>query len=97
MNGNKNIYLGHPGATSESKTMRLGNAQTKTFIAGVTGVAVTGAPVIIDANGQLGVTLSSARYKQDIEPMGARSAAVRQLRPVTFAYTEDAQECDSTG
>jgi len=47
--------------------------------------------VEIDANGQLGVTLSSARYKRDIAAMGARSEGVLQLRPVTFAYRDDKQ------
>ena len=89
-NGNNNIYLGHPGAGDESKTMRLGNAQTRTFIAGVASANVTGATVVIDPSGRLGVTLSSARYKRDVEAMGSRSAGVFQLRPVTFAYWEDA-------
>jgi len=89
--GKRNIYLGHPGAESESKTMRLGDGQTKTFIAGVTTAAVAGTNVEIDANGQLGIPLSSARYKRDIETMGARSAGVLQLRPVTFVYTHDGQ------
>jgi Chaperone of endosialidase len=90
-NGNRNIYLGNPGVTSESTTMRLGNAQTRTFIAGVSGTVVTGSTVLIDANGQLGTQLSSARYKQTIEPMGARSEGVHHLRPVTFSYTQDAR------
>jgi hypothetical protein len=33
---------------------------------------------------------SSARYKQDVVPMAASSEGVFQLRPVTFAYKEDA-------
>ena len=89
--GNKNIYLGHPGAASESKTMRLGSVQTKTFIAGVTTAAVTGTNVVINASGQLGVPLSSARYKRDIETMGARSEGLLKLRPVTFVYKQDEQ------
>jgi hypothetical protein len=36
------------------------------------------------------ITLSSARYKKDIAAMGARSAGVHRLRPVTFAYHKDA-------
>ena len=34
---------------------------------------------------------SSARYKQDISPMGNRSDKVLDLRPVTFSYKDDAQ------
>ena len=89
--GNKNIYLGHPGVSTESKTMRLGNGQKKTYIAGVNTAAVTGSTVVIDAAGRLGTQLSSARYKQDIAPMGTSSARVLELRPVTFAYSADAQ------
>jgi len=48
--------------------------------------------VIIDTTtGQLGIPLSSARYKQDIAPMGNRSEKVLDLRPVTFAYKDDAR------
>jgi hypothetical protein len=88
--GSTNIYIGHPGADDESKTMRLGSAQKRTFVAGVADTNVNGNPVMIDANGQLGIVLSSARYKREIEAMGSRSAGVLQLRPVTFAYREDA-------
>jgi hypothetical protein len=52
------------------------------------------APVVIDTTtGQLGIVLvvSSARYKRDIETMGRRSEGVLQLRPVTFAYKNDAK------
>jgi len=89
--GKKNIYLGHPGVETESKTMRLGSLQTRTFIAGVAGTGVSGSVVEVDANGQLGVTLSSARYKRDIAGMGTRSGGLLQLRPVTFAYRDDKQ------
>jgi len=89
-NGSTNIYIGHPGDGDELKTMRLGSAQKRTFVAGIANTNVNGTPVVIDANGQLGVVLSSARYKREIEAMGSRSAGVLQLRPVTFAYREDA-------
>ena len=71
--------------------MRLGSNQKKTYIAGVATAAVTGTTVLIDATGRLGVPLSSARYKRDIETMGARSAGVLNLRPVTFVYKQDGQ------
>jgi hypothetical protein len=77
--------------------MRLGNVQTRTFIAGVTTAAVTGTNVVIDASGQLGVPLSSARYKRDIETMGARSEGVLKLRPVTFVYKQDEQRVRQYG
>jgi len=91
--GNHNIYIGHPGINgSESRVMRIGRAaQTKTFVAGIAGVPQSGATVVVRSNGQLGVVASSARYKQDIEPLGsvARGMAEKlaQLRPVSFRYT----------
>jgi hypothetical protein len=91
VSGTKNIYVGHRGVASESKTIRLGNVQTRTFIAGVATAAVTGTNVVINTAGQLGVPLSSARYKRDIEPMGGRSDGVLKLRPVTFVYKQDEQ------
>ncbi|MBI3796749.1 MAG: tail fiber domain-containing protein [Deltaproteobacteria bacterium] len=88
--GNKNIYLGHRGRASESKTMRLGSGQTRTFISGIEGTPLSGSMVLIDSKGQLGVPVSSARYKQAIHGMGERSRGVLKLRPVTFRYKQDA-------
>jgi hypothetical protein len=90
--GSANIYLGHPGEATESNTMRLGEAQTRTFIAGVAGTPLSSgaAAVFISPTGQLGTQPSSARYKRDIEPMGTHSQGLFQLRPVTFRYRQDA-------
>jgi hypothetical protein len=89
--GNNNIYIGSvSGASVESQTIRIGQAQRQTFIAGIGNASVSGATVEIDTTtGQLGILTSSARYKQDIAPMGARSEKVLDLRPVTFAYKDD--------
>ena len=88
-NGNNNIYIGNPGAGDESLTIRIGTVQAQTFIAGIVTAGVDGATVQVDDNGQLGIAPSSARYKQDITPMGTRSEKVLDLRPVTFAYKDD--------
>jgi Chaperone of endosialidase len=90
--GDHNIYLGHKGkASDESRTMRLGQQQTRTFIAGITGVPVSGSAVFIDAAGQVGIQASAARYKADIQPLGTHSQGLFELRPVTFRYTQDPQ------
>jgi hypothetical protein len=91
--GNNNIYIGNKGASTESLTIRLGSVQARTFIAGIAAASVGNAATVeIDTTtGQLGIPLSSARYKQDIAPMGTRSEKVLQLRPVTFAYRDDAK------
>jgi len=94
--GNDNIDIGNAGVAAESGTIRVGTAgtHTKTFISGIRGVTVTGGiGVVIDANGQLGTTSSSARYKHDIQDMGDLSARLMQLRPVTFRY--NAQGADA--
>jgi hypothetical protein len=91
INGNNNIYIGNQGAGDEFQTIRIGTAQSQTFIAGIVTAGVDGATVQVDGNGQLGVVPSSARYKQDIVPMGFRSEKVLDLRPVTFAYKDDAR------
>jgi Chaperone of endosialidase len=93
INGNNNIYIGNQGASVESQTIRIGTAQAQTFVAGIANATVgNAATVIIDTTtGQLGIPLSSARYKQDIVPMGSRSEKVLDLRPVTFAYKDDAR------
>jgi hypothetical protein len=89
--GDLNIDIGALGIAGESATIRIGgNAdQTRTFIAGITGVAVTGAPVVIDANGQLGVAPSSERFKDEIKPMNKASEAILALKPVTFRYKKE--------
>src|SRR5262249_9040864 len=99
--GNNNIYLGHTGGGTESDTMRLGQnfvnpngvitGITHTLIAGIRGVNVggSGVPVVINSNGQLGTSVSSARYKRDIRDMRERSQGLYQLRPVTFRYKQE--------
>ena len=39
--------------------------------------------------GQLGMVMSSARFKRDIQDMGSRSGGLLKLRPVTFRYKSD--------
>src|SRR4029450_2265275 len=58
--GSDNIYIGATagaGVTTESGTIRIGDPQfvNACFVAGITGVPVTGDGVVVDANGQLGV------------------------------------------
>jgi hypothetical protein len=89
--GDLNIDIGALGIAGESATIRIGESadQTRTFIAGITGVAVTGAPVVIDGSGQLGVAPSSTRFKNEIKPMDEASEAILALRPVTFRYKKE--------
>ncbi len=87
--GSNNIDIGNMGVANESNTIRIGTAgtQTATFIAGVRGVPIAGGMAIgVDANGQLGVRGSSARFKEAIKPMDKTSEVIFSLQPVTFRY-----------
>jgi hypothetical protein len=48
---------------------------------------VTGAAVLVSSSDQLGVAVSSARYKENIANMSSYSSNILHLRPVTFNYT----------
>lgn len=89
--GSHNIEIGGFGPSDESNTIRIGRiaTQTATFIAGISSTPISGSAVEIDINGQLGVAMSSARYKRDIRDIGGASAGLLKLRPVTFRYKND--------
>ena len=60
-----NIHIGNYGSAADSAIMRIGSGgvQTKTFIAGIRGVAPASndaLPVVIDSQGQLGTTAASS-------------------------------------
>lgn len=88
--GNQNIDIGNLGVAGESGTIRVGSpAQTRTFIAGISGQAVSGSPVYVNAGGQLGVLPSSERFKEEIKPMDNASEAILGVEPVTFHYKKE--------
>jgi hypothetical protein len=90
--GDNNIDIGNAGVHAEANTIRIGTVgtQTNTFIAGISGVTVAGGvTVVIDANGHLGTSTSSARFKEAIRPMDKASEAILALKPVTFRYKHD--------
>ncbi len=94
--GNNNIDIGALGLPEESNTIRIGEqgTQATTFIAGISGTAVVGDPVVVDVNGQLGTIASLARFKEDIRPLDKASEALLALKPVTFRYKK---QIDRTG
>ena len=85
--GDNNIDIGNGGGGAN--TIHIGNSQTATLIAGISGVPVTGTPVTVSVSGQLGVAPSSQRFKDEIKPMDKVSEAVLALRPVTFRYRKE--------
>jgi hypothetical protein len=87
--GSNNIDIGSRGVGAETGVIRIGTQGTQhaAFLAGVSGVNVTGgAAVMVDSAGQLGVVSSSIRYKEDVRSMGDVSDRLLALRPVTFRY-----------
>lgn len=85
------IFIGNFGNFGDTATIKIGTqgTQTSAFIAGIRGVT-TGVddaiPVLVASNGQLGTVSSSRRYKENIQPIGAVSDMLAELRPVTFRY-----------
>ena len=90
LTGSNNIEVGSLGTSADNNTIRIGTqgTQTATYIAGISGTAMTGADVVVSSTGRLGVLPSSAHYKKDIQPLN-NSQGLWQLRPVTFRYKQD--------
>jgi hypothetical protein len=90
--GSANIDIGNLGVAGDSRSIRIGTTgtHTETFIAGISGATVpTGVAVIVDRDGHLGTTTSSARFKEAIKPMDKASEAILALKPVTFRYKHE--------
>src|ERR1043166_3848580 len=90
--GSNNIDIGHTGIAGESNTIRIGKrgVQNTTVIAGIRGITISGGiAVMIDGNGRLGTNTSSARYKDNIQPMDKASEAILSLQPVSFRYKKE--------
>ncbi len=92
-NGSNNILIGSvEGATGLANAIQIGTpgVQDYTVIAGIRGETVggDGVAVFIDSSGRLGTTVSSRRFKQDIEDIGPASDRILGLRPVKFRYKE---------
>ncbi len=89
--GSHNIEIGNVGAASDNNMIKIGTegTQAKTFIAGIYNTSVTGSAVMVNSAGQLGVVVSSERFKTAIEPIGASTDKLQQLRPVSFHLKTD--------
>src|SRR5256886_3249699 len=95
--GDNNIDIGNVGVAGEFQTIRIGTVgtQTRTFIAGISGTAVSGGVAVrVNSSGKLGTAPSSERFKEAIKPMDKASKAIFALKPVTFRYK---QELDPNG
>lgn len=90
-----NISINSSGTIGESNTLRIGQATgtdtqnlNQAFICGIQGIGVSGAPVLVSTSDQLGVTVSSAEFKENIQDMGDDSSPIMDLRPVTFEWKD---------
>jgi hypothetical protein len=89
--GLNNIEIGNKGLSSDHNMIKIGveGLQAKTFIAGIYKTSVSGSAVMVNSSGQLGVVVSSERFKTDIAPMGSLTADLQALRPVKFHLKTD--------
>jgi hypothetical protein len=114
--GDFNIYIGafagpapSPAPVAESETIRIGDVfNVACFVGGISGVAVTGDPVVVDANGQLGVApagspmsanelLKQQRVVQELKATTERQAAVialqeGQIKALTAGLRQQAEQ-----
>jgi hypothetical protein len=91
------IYIGNTGVAGESNTIRIGDGSTQTaaFITGISGVNVSGSAVMVNGSGQLGVVVSSRRFKHEITDMGVESNILMKLRPVAFYYNRELDDTET--
>jgi Chaperone of endosialidase len=89
--GSNNVDLANVGVAAESGVIRIGTpgTQIKAYIAGIYATSVSGSAVVVNSSGQLGVVVSSERFKTDIAPMGSESTKLQALRPVKFHLKTD--------
>jgi Chaperone of endosialidase len=89
--GGDNICIGNDGVADDAAVIRIGRSFiTATYIAGISGkTASGGAAVFVNSEGKLGTSTSSARFKDDIKPMGKASEELFALKPVTFYYKKE--------
>jgi hypothetical protein len=89
-----NILINNTGTIGESNTLRIGTSSagsrqlTSAYVGGITGIVVSGAPVLVSSGDQLGVAASSKRFKNDIQDMATASTDILKLRPVTFVWNK---------
>jgi hypothetical protein len=77
------------GNALENNTTRIGSAATTAFFAtGIFGVTTTGGTAVsINANGLLGTSTSSIRFKEEVTPLDSQtSQKVYDLNTVRFKY-----------
>jgi hypothetical protein len=100
--GDGNIFISSIGGPGDSNTIRIGSGlQTATFIDGIAGVAVTGDPVVVNSNGQLGVApTGSPLSKNELlkqQHLVQELKAITERQAATIALQEKQIEALTTG
>ena len=85
-----NVYVG-------SDMVGVPDELDHTYIRNINTTSVSGAGTVTPnlTTGLLGHATSSRRYKHDIKAMENSSAALYQLKPVTFRYNEEIDQSQS--
>jgi hypothetical protein len=99
LTGNFNTILGHEaggGIGDATNVICIGaslpgqNVTASCYINNIFGASSpSGMAVFVNADGKLGTSVSSKRFKEDIKPMDKTSEAILALEPVTFRYKKD--------
>ncbi len=76
-------------ASPNSSSIKIGNTQTSCTIAGISGVTIAGSEVYVTAGGQLGVLVSSERFKNSIETLPTEISKKLYDMPVVDFYYND--------
>ncbi len=81
--GSNNVYIGAgmQGVAGESNACYIASIFNRPLS--------NGTVVFVNADGKLGTTNSSRRFKDDIKPMDDASDAILTLKPVTFHYKKE--------
>jgi uncharacterized coiled-coil protein SlyX len=66
------------------------NVSNSCYIGNIFGTTTSGgSAVFVNANGKLGTSTSSRRFKEEIKPMDKASEAILALKPVSFRYKQE--------
>ncbi len=95
--GSGNIGLGAfagGNVTTANNVICIGtdgnNEDNSCYIGNIFGAtSANGVAVLVNSNGRLGTMTSSARFKDQIEPMNDASEALFALKPVAFRYKKE--------
>ena len=99
-----NVLINAPGVTGTSNQLTIGSGTgtgsgnlNAAYICGIQGITVTGTAVLVSSSDQLGIAVSSRRFKDNIQDMDDYSSAIYDLRPVTFNYNVGEDHSQQSG